>query len=106
MPTGGSAVAKEPMPISTVGHGEPPHADQDLRQGRDEGSVTCRVPDDSIEYYDAVEKFHPDDVDLATHNERRCNLPVDVCPACSTAEHDEGPVSDWMINPDAYELDE
>ncbi|GLZ28125.1 hypothetical protein Lesp02_03150 [Lentzea sp. NBRC 105346] len=53
-------------------------------------AVTSHEPDpaDSIEHYNAVEAFRPDDVDMATHDARRCNLPVDVCPACSAAERD------------------
>jgi hypothetical protein len=63
-------------------------------------------PTDSIEYHRAIEAFRPDDVDVATHDERWCNLSVDVCPACSAAEHDEGPLYDWMDNPEGDEADD
>jgi hypothetical protein len=41
---------------------------------------------DSVEFYEVTERFQPDDVDRATHDPGRCNLPVEVCPACSAAE--------------------
>ncbi|MCK2240003.1 MULTISPECIES: hypothetical protein [unclassified Crossiella] len=74
--------------IAALGDADRTNAGQDPRQDRKQESVGMQPdPADDIEHYNAVEAFRPDDLDMATHDERRCNLPVDVCPACSAAEH-------------------
>lgn len=93
--------------ITVVGYVDRTNAGQDLRRSRGEENAGMQPdPTDGIEYCRASEAFRPDDVDVATHDEGRCNLSVDVCPACCAAEHDEGPDYDWMDNSEGDEADE
>ncbi|MEU7477058.1 hypothetical protein AB0A63_13810 [Lentzea sp. NPDC042327] len=37
---------------------------------------------DSVEYYEATEKWRPEDVDRETHVASRCNVGAGICPYC------------------------